>query len=374
MRIVYVAPNILLPGFHGGSTHVSEVLRELRRDNDVLLLARRGSHGEGVVGIGGRLAPGMLRYLLPFYHFLPAYAHVRRFKPDLIYDRFSSFGLGVLLGKMLDVPVVSMVLDKSATLITLRGSDRLLGTDRSLLDRRYQHKTHQVWWGANTDTFHPRQDGRQVRKALGIEDGVMVIGYTGGFYDWHDLETVVGAAAKIGIAGRLPRCHFLMIGDGEFRSRIEEMVFRKKLTASFLFPGRIPHDEIPRYVASCDLCLAPYSPAKHKDMQGGELFSYPLKVFEYLAAGKATITIDSANMRQVFRHKEHLMLLEPACPELLADTIMTLMDDAALRSQLGQSGRKLVEERYSWHAHGQHLNEIFSTLIQGPGTCRKNKR
>ena len=43
MRIVYLAPNIPVPGTHGGSTHVTHVYRELSKRHEVLLYCRSGS-------------------------------------------------------------------------------------------------------------------------------------------------------------------------------------------------------------------------------------------------------------------------------------------------------------------------------------------
>ena len=58
MRVLYVAQNIRVPGTHGGSTHVVEVTRALRRHHDVTLIARRGSTGQGVLTGHGRVERG----------------------------------------------------------------------------------------------------------------------------------------------------------------------------------------------------------------------------------------------------------------------------------------------------------------------------
>ncbi len=366
MRILFVVPNIPIPGFHGGSTHVTEVVREMRREHEVLLLARRGSFGHQTVGIGGKLAPGILRYLLPFKHFPRAFYHARKFKPDVVYDRFSSFGLGVLLAKALHIPVVSSVHDRSATLITWRGSDRFLSAMPSMVPAKYRHKAIEVVLGVNTELFHPALDGKAIREQLGIDGDKTVIGYTGGFYRWHDLETVIEAASLMRRTGQLEVCCFLLVGDGEFRREMMQMAKEMEVTDSFFFPGRVPYEQIPEYVGACDLCLAPYNPGKHKDMKEKGLVSYPLKVFEYLASGKPTITVDSPILQRVFRHRKHLLLLKPANPELLADGITQLLQDPELCRELAQNGRKIVEERFSWRAHYLQLNEILKELTASP--------
>lgn len=362
MRILYVAPNVIIPGSHGGSTHVTEVVRALREEHDVLLLARRGSTGPGVVGIGGKLAPGPLRYGLPCLHFPFAYSHARRFRPHAVYERFSAFGLGVMLGRALGAPVVSMVLDGSATLITFEGADRLITTAPHLVPRRYRHKVEEVSWGANTELFTPEVDGRPTRSELGIVDDELVIGYTGGFYHWHGLETLVDAASKLAHAPGASRFRFLLVGDGERRREVERYIARARLEHRFLLPGRVPYEAVPRFVAACDVCVAAYDPGRHRDLRRRGMYFDPLKVFEYLAAGKPTITLDSENIRRMFRHGEHVMLVPPGDANRLAEALLVLADDRDLRERLGRAGRAIVSERYTWRAHGRQLGRIFSEL------------
>src|SRR5688500_8933932 len=85
MRLLVVAPNIPLPGAHGGSTHVTELVRALRRHNDVMVLARRGSSGAQVVPLGLGTAPGPLAYALAAVHLPQALLAARSFRPDAIY-------------------------------------------------------------------------------------------------------------------------------------------------------------------------------------------------------------------------------------------------------------------------------------------------
>jgi len=363
LRILFVAPNIPIPGHHGGSTHVTEVVRELRRNHRVLLLARRGSLGQDTRGLGGKLAPGPLRYLLPLLQFPTAMCWARQFRPEIIYDRFSSCGLGVLLAKSLKIPCLAMVLDNSATLITLKGADRLITTAPAYIAEQYRHKTLQVQWGANTDLFHPGVRGNSLRQYLGIAPDTIVIGYTGGFYPWHGLETLVESAALLHAGQHIDNLRFLLVGDGNQKNAIEQMVAAKGLSRFFVFPGRVAYERVPEYVAACDICLAPYNPANHPEMAKSGLLFDPLKIFEYLAMGKATLGPDCSNISRLFTAGEHLLVVPPGHPEILAKLCLKLATDRPLRLQLGERGQKKVAECFSWAAHVAQLNVIFAELI-----------
>ena len=363
MRILFVAPNIVLPGANGGSTHVTEVVRALGRRHEVLALAQIGSRGPGIAGIGLGSRGGPSRYLLPFLHFPLAYPLALRFRPDAIYERFSAQGLGVLLGRALRVPVVSMVLDPTATRITLDGADRLITTAPHLVPARYQHKIVEVSWGANTDLFHPAIDGRPIRRRLGLTDDELVVGYTGAFYHWHGLDTLVAAAALLDRDPRAAKLRFLLVGDGKMRRDTEERIAAAGLGHRFLLTGRVPYEDVPGHIAASDICVAAYDPDRHEELRRHGMFFDPLKVFEYLAVARATVTLDSPNMRRLFQDGEHALLVPPGRPEPLAAAILRAASDPALRERLGRAGRELVLQRYSWQAHGDQLSALFTELV-----------
>ncbi len=363
MRVVLVAPNIPVPGTHGGSTHVTEVMRALRRRHEVLVLARRGSAGDGVIGIGGGVWPGLLRYLLAVKHFPAALAAARAFRPDIIYERFSGFGLGAMLAKSLGVPVVSMVLDKSATLITYFLADRLVTTAPHLVPVRHRFKVEQVFWGANTEMFHPRRNGSAIREKYGIGAEAFLIGYTGAYYPWHGLHTLVEAAFMLESDPRASHFRYLLVGDGQTRKKVAGHIARRGLDHRFVFAGKVAYDDVPRYQAACDLCVAPYNPSKHRELRKYGMFFDPLKVFEYLSSGKPTITLDSANMRRLLTNEKHALLVPPGSPPDLAKAIMRVATAPRLRVRLGREGRLLVETNYSWQAHADTLTRIFQEVV-----------
>ena len=363
MRILFVAPNIPIPGSHGGSTHVTEVVRALRRRHEVLALVRRGSREPGAAAIGLGTAEGFWAYVLALVHFPAAYLAARRFRPDVIYERFSAHGLGVLLGKALGVPVVSMVLDARVTRWTLRGADRLIATAPQLVPQAYHHKLVEVSWGANTDLFRPDLDGTPVRRKLGIERDEFIFGYTGGFYPWHGLETLIEAIRRLADDPAARRTRVVLVGDGPNRAVIESRIDAAGLRSRFLSVGRVPYDEVPHYVAAFDACVAPYDPA-HPELRGeGTFFRDPLKVFEYLASGKPTITLDSDNIRKMFRHGEHALLVPPGDPVALADAMTSLLGRPDRGRALGEEGRRLVTTRFTWQAHADRLTELFEALV-----------
>jgi glycosyltransferase involved in cell wall biosynthesis len=367
MRLLVVAPNIPLPGVHGGSTHVTELVRALRKRHEVSVLARRGSSGPGIEPIGFGSIPRVLDLAYIALHLPAALRIARRFRPDAIYERFSARGLGVLLGKALGVPVVSMVLDTDVSGITLRGAARLITTAPQLVPSAYHHKLTRVHWGANTELFRPDVDGSEVRARLGFRPDDFVFGYTGAFYPWHGLDILVAAVKKLEGEPRAKRFRYLLVGDGETRAEIEALIDREGVRHRFVSVGRVPYVEVPSYVAACDACLAAYDPSRHPKLRQHGMFFDPLKVFEYLASEKPTILLDSQNIREILGGTESAFLVEPGNADALAGSMLALAGDPARAAAMAASGRKLVTERYSWQAHGDELGRIFEELVGARG-------
>lgn len=361
MRILFVASNIECPGANGGSTHVTEVVRHLRERDDVLLIARRDSTLENTLAIGPKTPKKGLRQLTALGLALRAYPAVRRFAPEVIYERASSFGLGAWLSRWLSAPALCMVLDEHHTALSLRTASRLIATREDIVPERYRAKLRLVRWGANTRVFHPGLDGSTVRKALGLAPGKLVVAYSGAFYTWHGLEELVEAASQL----RDLDVAYLLVGDGERADHIRSLVNEANLGDRFIFTGRIAYDRVPEYIAACDVYAAPYNPARHVHFGHTGQFIYdPLKLFEAMAVGKPVVTLRAQNIEAMFTSGRELVTVAPGDAAALAVELRALLTDPARRDRLGRAARLAVETQYSWAAHADHLRALFREMLE----------
>ena len=359
VRILFVAPNIAAPGANGGSTHVTEVVSHLRERDDVLLIARRGSTLEQTLALGGPTPAKGIRQLNAARLAMRALPAVRRFAPEVIYERGSAFGLGAMLGRALSVPSLCMVLDEHQTALSLRSASRLIATREDIVPAAYRHKLSLVRWGANTHSFRPDLDARELRALLGIPEQRLVVGYTGAFYAWHGLEDLVRAAELL----RDLDAVFLLVGVGERSAAVAAQIAAAGLQQRFVLPGRVPYAEVPRYVAACDVYAAPYNPARKLGPAGDFIYD-PLKLFEAMAGGKPVVTLRAGNIAAMFQDDRDVVLFEPGNARDLADKLRGLLQDPARRARIGAAARATVEQRYSWAAHTDVLRELFRAMVE----------
>ena len=111
--------------------------------------------------------------------------------------------------------------------------------------------------------------------------GRRVIGYYGAIAEWFDLELVEAIARKF------VDCCVLLIGDDTVNAKA-----RFKHLPNIVMTGEIPYMELPRYLHAFDVCLLPFKVIPLT------LATNPVKVYEYLSAGKAVVSVDLPEMQQ----------------------------------------------------------------------------
>ena len=364
MRILVVATEILLPDVHGGSTHVQELVRHLREHGPTLLLARRGSTGEDLAAIGRPMPKiAALRQASALANLPSALRAARAFAPDAIYERCTSYGLGAALSRMLGVPLLTMILDQRYSWLSLLQARRLVATRLDLVPAAVRHKAVRVSWGANADLFDASIPGAPARARHGLGDDAFVVGYSGSFKPWHGVDVLVESAAHL----RERPVKFLLVGDGPERAALEARVDALGLRDRFVLTGAVPYDRVPHELAAADLCVAPFVPERHGPSRARGFVLDPLKVFEFLALSKPTVTIRAANIEALFRDGEHLRLVPPGDPDALASAIAEAIDDPARARAMAAAGRAVVLRRHTWRAHAAQLHELFTQMRQEAG-------
>lgn len=165
------------------------------------------------------------------------------------------------------------------------------------------------------------------------------VGFVGSFKPWHGVEYLIEAAARV--VGRGVPLRLELMGEGPERGSHENEVRALGLTAHVTFLGARPHDQVPAFLESLDVAVAPAA-------SSGDYYFSPLKLFEYAAAGRAIIAPAAGQVPEWFEHGIDAWLVPPGDPAALAGAIERLSDDPALRLRLGASARARAEREFDW--------------------------
>jgi len=187
----------------------------------------------------------------------------------------------------------------------------------------------------------------QARRQLNLPEG-LTVGFTGHIYPGR------GADLLFELAKQMPRVNFLWVGGAPelvdfWRGKLKEA----KMT-NVTMTGFIAHERIPLYQAASDVLLMPYSRsvAASSGQDIAEVIN-PMKMFEYMASGRAIVSADLPSIREVlneanavFCEARGLESREQGVGEWKA-AIEALLEDESRRLALGSQARRDVEQ-FTW--------------------------
>jgi glycosyltransferase involved in cell wall biosynthesis len=174
-----------------------------------------------------------------------------------------------------------------------------------------------------------------------LEPGRFTAGYTGHLYPGRGQEMILE------LAGRLPEIIFLVVGGdpGEV-SRLRGAANSRRLE-NLVLTGFVPNSDLPLYQAACEVLLMPYQQVVAAS-SGGDISRYlsPMKMFEYLACGRAILSSDLPVLGEVLS-PQNAVLLPADDADAWVDALKTLRQDPQRRAQLGEQARCTAQD-HSW--------------------------
>lgn len=169
----------------------------------------------------------------------------------------------------------------------------------------------------------------------------LVIGFVGLFYPWHGVRHL--AAAFVRLSEVLPHARLVLVGDGEEAPHVRAMLAEAGLDGSVHMPGLVAPEEVPRYLAAADILVSPHAPIKR-------FIGSPVKIFEYMASGRAIVASDVAQIGEILTHRESALLVPGGDDEALAAALLELGRNANLRRRLGRTAQAEARLDHSWDA------------------------
>ena len=210
-------------------------------------------------------------------------------------------------------------------------------------------RCHVIRNGVDPMQFRPA-DALEARRHLGLDGAHPYIGFVGGFFPWHGLETLVHAVPRV--LDQVPNARFLLVGDGQMRPVLERTVQEMGVQHAVQFPGRVGFQEVPQWIAACDLCVVLHRPVRF----------YPgdsMKLWEYLACARPVVATAGSGYGDTVEELGAGVSVMPDNPQHLAGQIVRLLGDPEWRAKMGERGRQAVEQAHTWGARTAHLEGLL---------------
>jgi len=213
-----------------------------------------------------------------------------------------------------------------------------------------ENKITFIAYGTDVDMFNPQADGSSLRAELGLQDKFVVL-YAGALGQANDIDTILRAAQRLNSNEEI---RFVLFGDGKERPRLQNEAERMKLS-NVMFAGVRPKKDMPFVVASADVCLA--------ILQDIPMFrtTYPNKVFDYMAAGRATVLVIDGITRTLIETSNGGVFIQPGNDEMLANVILDLSKNSDHVQALGLNARNYLVKNLDRRVK---LRETLELLIK----------
>ena len=199
--------------------------------------------------------------------------------------------------------------------------------------------------GVELERYRDLPSSVEAREALGMAGG-FTVGYTGHFYTGRGIELMAE------LARALPELCFLWVGG----KPDDVDLWKDRLQAAGIenvtLTGFVDNETLPHFQAAADVLLMPYG-ASIAGSGGGDSaeIASPMKMFEYMAAGRAIISSDLPVIHEVL-NEETAVFCPPDDFESWKDALMALKADSGRRQHMGALARKTVE-RYTWRSRAE---------------------
>jgi colanic acid biosynthesis glycosyl transferase WcaI len=211
---------------------------------------------------------------------------------------------------------------------------------------------------ARTDLFEGRPKRNPLSERLGLHDKFVAL-YAGNIGFTQGLEDLVDVARRL---HEQDDVRMVIVGDGAAKARLEAYVAESGLTNVVLLPYQ-PEEAVPDLYASTDVCLIPLVHGFARD-------TVPSKMLTILASGKpcvASVDLDSETA-MVIRDAEAGSVVPPRSVDGIAEAILRLRADPALRRAQGENGRKYLREHFSREATLATYDRVIRMTTRGAAT------
>jgi glycosyltransferase involved in cell wall biosynthesis len=212
-------------------------------------------------------------------------------------------------------------------------------------------------YGTDIDMFNPGLTGDSFRKRFNLQDQFVVL-YAGALGQANDIHTLLRAASRLKEEKNI---RILILGDGKERKNLEVEAGRLGLE-NVIFAGTIPKKEMPQAVAAADVCLA--------ILQDVPMFrtTYPNKVFDYMAAGKATILVIDGVIREVMETSGGGVYVQPGDDSKLAETIRQLSQQPGTCSRMAEAARNYMLKHMDRRDKMSQTMQLMLDMVKNLGT------
>lgn len=295
---------------------------------------------------------------------------IKRIKPDILHAHYlTNYGFfGALCNfhpfiatvwgsDVLTVKTESLLIrliKKFITTYVARKTDIITADSKSLVKEIIKRgapleKIKLISHGVSINEFNSHKKSVKFRKKLGIPPDSKVIISTRSLEPVYNVESLIKAIPHV-IKVR-SNVHFLILGDGTQKRRLQEVANRLLIEEHVSFIGKVPHKKVAEFLANSDI----YVSTALSD-------STSVSLLEAMASQLPVIVTDLEGNREWIKNEVNGFIIPTVDPNTLAEKILQLLDNEETARKFGAYNRKVVKEKANYEEEMTKVEEIYEHL------------
>jgi glycosyltransferase involved in cell wall biosynthesis len=216
-----------------------------------------------------------------------------------------------------------------------------------------KEKIHVIYNGVDINKFKPRPDRAELRREFGLEEKKRIVLFVGRLYHRKGLETLLHSIPPV--IQEFGDVKFAISGTG-FKKKeqsLRDLAKELDIEDYVTFLGYVPDEKLPDLYSASDIFVLP---AIYEN--------FPFAILEAQATALPVISTKVGGIPEFLVDKENGFLIDPGDPKQLTQRVLKLLQDTKLAEEMGKRGRKLIEEKLSWHLITDQVIDLYQKLLE----------
>jgi glycosyltransferase involved in cell wall biosynthesis len=215
-----------------------------------------------------------------------------------------------------------------------------------------KNKIYVIYNGVDIERFKPRSNWIELRRELGLDPDKKVVLFVGRLYHRKGLETLLKSVPLV--LKEFSNVKFVISGTGfkqkeeSLRNLAKELDIEDHVT----FLGYVPDNKLPLLYSASDIFVLP---AIYEN--------FPFAILEAQATGLPVISTNVGGIPEFLVDNENGFVIEPRDPIQLTQKVLTLLQNQRLAKEMGDLGRKLIEEKFDWRLITRQVIDLYHKLL-----------
>jgi glycosyltransferase involved in cell wall biosynthesis len=183
------------------------------------------------------------------------------------------------------------------------------------------------------------------------------VSFVGSLYAWAGLDLLLQAISELRVQGL--DISLVVVGDGAMKAAWEKQAEELELLSCIAFLGRVPWQEVPQYIAGCDVGYS-----GQVQLQIGKMYLSPMKLYEYMAMAKPVIASAFEDAKRLVCDRKTGFLFQPGDKDDLKRALVEAYQKRETLPEMGRFARLEIVNHHSWTVRVQALVEGAEQILE----------